>query len=175
MKPNLKLDKIEISEEKKDGTEKFQMLKETEKNVLTEKSIDLSKEYLSENQKSYKILKYANNCEEHNQISFILPLIKSTKKFILYIILNIFTIGIINLFMTWFPKMNLYLYYDVTTLNEATHFGIFSKENEFSVVKKREVFFPEINDAEKSVIKKFNLNINYSIIFISLKKNNSLL
>ena len=117
MKPNLKLDKIEISEEKKDGTEKFQMLKETEKNVLTEKSIDLSKEYLSENQKSYKILKYANNCEEHNQISFILPLIKSTKKFILYIILNIFTIGIINLFMTWFPKMNLYLYYDVTTLN----------------------------------------------------------
>ena len=161
MKPNLKLDKIEISEEKKDGTEKFQMLKVTEKNVLTEKSIDLSKEYLSENQKSYKILKYANNCEEHNQISFILPLIKSTKKFILYIILNIFTIGIINLFMTWFPKMNLYLYYDVTTLNEATHFGIFSKENEFSVVKKREVFFPEINDAEKSVIKKFNLNINY--------------
>ena len=161
MKPNLKLDKIEISEEKKDGTEKFQMLKETKKNVFTEKSIDLSKEYLSENQKSYKILKYANNCEEHNQISFILPLIKSTKKFILYIILNIFTIGIINLFMTWFPKMNLYLYYDVTTLSEATHFGIFSKENEFSMVKKREVFFPEINDAEKSVIKKFNLNINY--------------
>ena len=164
MNQNLQLDRIEISDEKRVGTEKIEMIENKGKAITTEKDDeekDLSKEYLSENQKAYKIYKYANNCEEHNQISFILPLIKSTPKFVLYIILNIITVGIINLFFAWFPKLNLYLYYKVTTLDEATHFGIFSKDNELSLVKKKVVTFPEISDVEKSVIKKFNLNINY--------------
>ena len=157
-------DKMENPDEKSSGNEKFKILEKDEKNIPTSnenQEIDLSKEYISENQKSYKVDKYANNCEEHNQISFILPLIKSTPKFILYIIFNIFTVGIVNLFIVWFPILNLYLYYRVTTLDEATHFGIFSKDNELSIVKKKEIIFPEINDVENSVIKKFNLNINY--------------
>ena len=164
MNQNLQLDRIEISDEKRVGTEKIEILDNKEKAITTGKGDeekDMSKEYLSEHQKAYKIYKYANNCEEHNQISFILPLIKSIPKFVLYIILNIITVGIINLFFAWFPKLNLYLYYKVTTLDEATHFGIFSKDNELFLVKKKVVTFPEINDVEKSVIKKFNLNINY--------------
>ena len=163
MKANFHLEKKIISNEKKIENEKFKTFKNKENNNSDkeEEEIDFSKEYLSENLKFYKVYKYAKNCEEHNQISFILPLIETTPKFILYIILNIITVGIINLFIVWFPKLNLYLYYKVTTLDEATHFGIFSKENELSVVKKKVIFFPEINDVENSVIKKYNLNINY--------------
>ena len=163
MKANFHLEKKIISNEKKIENEKFKTFKNKENNISDkeEEEIDFSKEYLSENLKFYKVYKYAKNCEEHNQISFILPLIETTPKFILYIILNIITVGIINLFIVWFPKLNLYLYYKVTTLDEATHFGIFSKENELSVVKKNEIIFPEINDVENSVIKKYNLNINY--------------
>lgn len=65
--------------------------------------------YVSEDQKAYKVLKYAENCEEHNQILYIVPLIKSTNKFILFIFLNIITVGLINLFIAWFPKMVLYI------------------------------------------------------------------
>ena len=164
MKQDFKVDRIEISDEKRVGTEKINILEDKEKAVTARKEkeeIDFSKEYLSENLKSYKVNKYANNCEDHNQILYVLPLIKSTPKFILYIILNIFTVGIINLFIAWFPKLNLYLYYKVTTLEEATNFGIFSKDNELSLVKKKVIIFPEIDDPENSVIKKFNLNINY--------------
>ena len=164
MNQNYDLNKIEISDDKRDGTEKVEILDYDEKNKKNISSVqekDLSSKYLSENQKSYMIYKYANNCEKHNQISFILPLIKSIPKLILYIILNIITVGIINLFIAWFPKLNLYLYYKVTTLEEATHFGVFSKENDFSVVKKRVVNFPEIPNPENCVIQKFNLNINY--------------
>ena len=164
MNQNYNLNKIEISDDKRVGTEKVEILDYDEKNKKNSSSVqekDLSSKYLSENQKSYMIYKYANNCEEHNQISFILPLIKSIPKLILYIILNIITVGIINLFIAWFPKLNLYLYYKVTTLEEATHFGVFSKENDFSVVKKRVVNFPEIPNPENCVIQKFNLNINY--------------
>ena len=84
-----------------------------------------SNPYITENQKDYTVLKYLDNCEEHNQISFIIPLIKSKPKFILYIILNILTVGLINLFIAWFPKLVLYIYYKVTDLEEATHLGVF--------------------------------------------------
>ena len=162
MQNEIKLERIEISDEKRNTTVE-RMIKDKEKEEELKKSIeeDLSKKYLSSNQKSYKVHKYADNCEEHNQISFVLPLIRSTPKFVLYIILNIFTVGLINLFIAWFPKLNLYLYYKVTDFDMATHFGVFSKDNELLVVKKKEISFPEIENEEKSVIKKFNLNINY--------------
>ena len=171
MKNRKKLEKIEISEvDKKNDTEERKLNK---REFVTEELLkvpkDKSTSYLSQGQKAYKVYKYADNCEEHNQISFILPLIKSTPKFILYIILNIFTVGIINLFMAWFPKLNLYLYYKTTLLEDATHFGVFSKDEELIIVKKKIINFPEIKNVEKSVIKKFNLNIdypqNYAIMF----------
>ena len=64
--------------------------------------------YLDQGQKAYEILKYNENCEEHNQISYILPLVRTNGKFVIFIILNIFTVGLINLFVAWFPKMILY-------------------------------------------------------------------
>ena len=78
--------------------------------------------YTSGDQKAYTVLKYLDNCEEHNQIYYIIPLNRSTPKLILLIFLSIITAGIINLFINWFPKMILYLYYKVTNLEEATHF-----------------------------------------------------
>ena len=118
--------------------------------------------YVSKGQKAYKVLKYAENCEEHNQVLYIVPLIKSTSKFILFIFLNIITVGLINLFIAWFPKMVLYIYYKVTTLEEATHFGIFSKDNELLLVEKKVLNLPEIDGKNnKNILKKFNLNINY--------------
>ena len=41
--------------------------------------------YLGKDQKAYEVLKYNDNCEEHNQISYILPLVRTTPKFILFI------------------------------------------------------------------------------------------
>ena len=162
MQSDIKLDRIEVSDDKRKETEGriLNNSKEDEEKDIS-KQVDSSNIYLSPGQKAYKVQKYASNCEEHNQISFILPLIKSKPKFILYIILNILTVGLINLFIAWFPRLILYLYYKVTDFDSATHFGVFSKDNELLVVKKKEIVFPEIKDEEKSVIKKFNLNINY--------------
>ena len=83
--------------------------------------------YLKQGQKAYEVLKYAENCEKQNQISYILPLSTTIPKKIIFIILNIITLGIINIFIEWFPKIILYIHYSVTDLYSATHFGIFSK------------------------------------------------
>ena len=117
--------------------------------------------YLKHGQKAYEVLYYNINCEEHNQISYILPLVRTTPKFILFIVLNIFTVGIINLFVAWFPKMILYIYFSVTELKTATHFGIFSKhDKDFEVVDKNVIDLPPIDyDSQNSIINKFNLNI----------------
>ena len=119
--------------------------------------------YLGKDQKAYEVLKYNDKCEEHNQISYILPLVRSTPKFVLFIILNIFTVGIINLFVAWFPKIILYIYYRVTDLNTATHFGIFSKhDKDFEVVIKTIIELPQIDyDGETSLYRKFNFNIDH--------------
>ena len=126
--------------------------------------------YLDKDQKAYEVLKYNDNCEEHNQISYILPLVRTTPKFILFIVLNIFTVGIINLFVAWFPKLILYIYYSVTDLNTATHFGIFSKhDKDFEVVKKNIIDLPPIDyNGETSVYNKFNFNIEYGATQILL-------
>ena len=140
--------------------ESISVSEHSEKSVKTE---DLVEKYTKDGHRVYKVLFYANNCEEHNQISLILPLARSTPKFVLFIILNIFTVGIINLFVAWFPKLILYIYYSITTLENATHFGIFSKEDkDFEVVKKKLIDLPPIDyNSELSVVKKFNLNIEH--------------
>ena len=153
-------ERIDIIDRKKEGIQKLE-LKIIQEKSNKEKDNKYFQKYISEGQKPYTIYKYADNCEEHNQIAFVIPLIKSTQKFIIYIILNIFSAGIINLFIAWFPNLSLYLYYKTTELENATHFGIFSKEFEVTVVKKKIIKFPDINDSEKNIIKKFNLNINY--------------
>ena len=130
--------------------------------------------YLSKDQKAYEVLKYNENCEEHNQISYILPLVRSTPKFILFIFLNICTVGIINLVVVWFPKIVLYIYYNVTYLNKATHFGIFSKHDKaFKVIEKKVIDLPPIDyDSDTSVYSKFNFNIEYGATQIVLFEYN---
>ena len=146
----------------KEGQSEERKLKADKDNNEIIVNAQVSCPYVSDDQKAYKVLKYSDNCEEHNQILYIVPLIKSTNKFILFIFLNIITIGLINLFIAWFPKMVLYIYYKVTTLEEATHLGIFSKDNELLVVEKKVLNLPEIDGKNnKNILKKFNLNINY--------------
>ena len=117
--------------------------------------------YINKGQRAYEVCNYHENCDEDNQISYILPLFSPNPKYYLFIMINICTLGIINFFLEWFPKLILYIKYEVVDLKTATHFGIFSKDGkEFEVVEKNELDLPQIDyNNENSIIKKFNLNI----------------
>ena len=154
--------KLNASMSKVDNKDQDQIISVNSEESDKSSVLDINS-YLGKDQKAYEVLKYNDNCEEHNQISYILPLARTTPKFILFIVLNIFTVGIINLFVAWFPKLILYIYYSVTDLNTATHFGIFSKhDKDFEVVKKNIIDLPPIDyNEETSVYNKFNLNIEH--------------
>ena len=127
------------------------------------KTDDLVNFYTKDGYEVYRVLSYSYACEDHNKISLIIPLVRSTPKYIIYIILNILTIGIIQLVIAWFPKIILYIYYSITNLENATHLGIFSKEDkEFEDTELDRIDLPPIDyDNDQNIAKRFNLNIFY--------------
>ena len=169
MKNNIDNSLVIMNKKEKKLEDNVQMVSINDEESTKSSKIDINS-YLNPGQKAYEITKYNDNCEEHNQISYILPLARTTPKFILFIILNIFTVGIINLFVAWFPKMILYIYFSVTDIKSATHFGIFSKhDKDFETVKKEIIDLPKIDyDTENSVYNKFNLNIEHGATQIIL-------
>ena len=115
-------------------------------------------------QNEYFITEYSPLVEEHAKIKSIVPLKKSNCKFALYIILNICTVCIINLFIAWFPKMNLGLKYSRCSLNEATHLGVYGVDGFLTITEIEKIPLPNIDlgdDNSDSIIKGFNLNIDY--------------
>ena len=59
----------------------------------------------------FEVSSYSSECEDYNQINKILAMKKTTGKLVIFILANIFTVGIINLFVAWFPNLKLYLIY----------------------------------------------------------------
>ena len=111
----------------------------------------------------YFVNSYNINCEEHLKIQKLIPLIKNKFKYCFFILLNIITFFLINIIIQWYPTILLYIYYSKSTLEKATHIGIYcSKESdtEFEVVKLDNINLPKIYSKQnKNIIKKFNINL----------------
>ena len=117
--------------------------------------------------KEYSISTYSDLVEDHAKVQKIIPLKESKCKFTLYIILNICTLCIINLFIAWFPKMNLGLKYSKCSLKEATHLGIYGTDKVLIITeleKKKVPQFDFSNEDATGIVKGFNLNIDYQSI-----------
>ena len=108
----------------------------------------------------YFIRNHSPKCENHLQIKKIIPIRKDTCKYILYIILNIITIGIINLLLTWFPILYFYLYYTQTNLENAEVLAVFGNQGKMQIIKIKKINLPTLENKKESVIKEFNLNID---------------
>ena len=111
--------------------------------------------------KDYKITSYPVNCEEFSRINKIIPLKKNYCKYTILIILDIITVFIINLFIAWFPQLNLYLIYDIVPLNQATCIGVYGKDNKLVIEELKNIDLPQIDyESSTSVIKHFNMNLS---------------
>ena len=120
----------------------------------------------------YFVNKYNINCEEHLKIRKLIPLVKNKFKYCIFIFLNIITFFSINIIIQWYPTILLFIYYSKSTLDKATHIGIYcSKENdtEFEVVELKHINLPKIYfNKPNGIIKNFNLNLpsyNYIVMF----------
>ena len=120
----------------------------------------------------FEVSSYSSECEDYNQINKILAMKKTTGKLVIFILANIFTVGIINLFVAWFPNLKLYLIYTICVLEEAEYIGIYGKDNKLVDKKLQRYSLNKIDiDSNKNIIKNFNLNlpINGQIIMFEFK------
>ena len=120
----------------------------------------------------YYVSSYDIKCEEHLKIQKLIPLVKNNLKYCLYIFLNIIPFFLINIIIQWYPTILLYIYYSKSTLEKATHLGIYcSKDSdyEFEVVLLNRIVLPKIySDKNKNIIKNFNINLpsyNHILMF----------
>ena len=115
---------------------------------------------------NYFIKNHSPKCENHLQIKKIIPMKKNIYKFIVYIFLNIITLGLINLVMTWFPTLNFYFYYSQTSIQNADILAVFGNQGKMQIIPIKRLKLPIIENIKDSIIKEFNLNINSETIIM---------
>ena len=112
----------------------------------------------------FTVSNYDENCEEHFKINSIVPIKINNCKLAFLIFLNIITLGIINLFIVWFPSLKLKLIYSQTNLEKANYVFISCKDNENYIINLNKKNLPKIkNSFLKS---EFNSNVNENEICI---------
>ena len=118
----------------------------------------------------YYVSSYDIKCEEHLKIKKLIPLVKNNAKYCIYIVLNIITFFFINILIQWYPTILLYIYYSKSTLEKATHVGIYcTKESDyvFEVVKLNQIHLPKVFSDKNNIITNFHINLpSYSYILM---------
>ena len=118
----------------------------------------------------YYVSSYDIKCEEHLKIKKLIPLVKNNAKYCIYIVLNIITFFFINILIQWYPTILLYIYYSKSTLEKATHVGIYcTKESDyvFEVVKLNQIQLPKVFSDKNNIITNFHINLpSYSYILM---------
>ena len=77
----------------------------------------------------YEINDYDEICDDISKIEMIVCLDYNKFKIFILILLNLMTAFIINLFLVWFPKLQLYLLYSKVKLQDARFIGVYGKGN----------------------------------------------
>lgn len=130
-----------------------------------------------ENMKNYGFSRFFINeydiyCESRFKIKQIITLKYSLLKIFFFILLSIFTLGIINIIIKFFPHLKLYLLFQEVELRKSSYVGIYCEDGFFYIEKIFKNLLPNI---EKIPLKKFvssnipKSNRIYSFIFKDYK------
>ena len=108
------------------------------------------------------------HCESRFKIKEIITLNYSSLKKFFYILINIFTLGIINIIIYYYPSLKLYLLFEEVEIEESSYIGIYCEDGIFYIEKINKYLLPNI---QKVPLKKYvlsnipNNNIIYTFVF----------
>ena len=115
------------------------------------------------NKNEFYVNENNSDLEEHLKIGKIVTLRRNKYKLYFYYLLNILTLFLIRVITEWYPKLLLFIYYEKTTLEHATHVGIYPKDQaeDFEIKEIESVELPSLYNCteNRSVIENFHLNI----------------
>ena len=111
-------------------------------------------------------------CKSKFKIKKLLTLNISIIKTFLFLLLNIFTLGLINIIIKYFPFLKLYLLYKEDDIEQSYYVGIYCEDGLFYIEKLIKNFLPNIEKKPLKQYVKSNIPINniiYTFIFKSFK------
>ena len=126
----------------------------------------------NKNFSKFYVDEYDIYCESRFKIKEIITLKYSSLKKFIYILLNIFTLGIINIIIYYYPYLKLYLLFVEVEIQDSAYVGIYCEDGKFYVEKIIKNLLPNI---QKIPLKKYvlsnipNKNIIYTFIFKNFK------
>ena len=138
--------------------------------ILISNFIASKDDFHNNNNMIYIISEYDPICEEHFKIKYIIPLDYCYYKLFFYVIFNILTFFTINLFLYWFPNLQLIFVYKYTCLSKAKYIKILGNDEENYIIPLNRIKLPDISHS--LLLKKYKNNLNYSedeIIYFSFK------
>ena len=112
---------------------------------------------------------YDKKCEIHCRLQKLVPLKKPCGKKFLFVFLNIITVGIINLIISWFPKIVLYIKYSRCEIKDATDVGIYTDDGNFFIEKLLTKNLPDINTSPLKSICVYKLSNPTKIVYFTFK------
>jgi len=109
--------------------------------------------------KEYYISQYDDMCEDYAKIEKLLPVKINYPLFIIYIFLNIITLGIFSLFFIWFPSLKLIFIYKPCVLSQAKYIAVYGNNDDITVKKLK---ITTLNQTEKTFIQtEYDTNIPF--------------
>ena len=112
----------------------------------------------------YKVEKYDILCEPHFRIKKIVGLRKPLLKIIIDVILNIFTVGIINYFYNFYDPIIKFMRYEECPLEQATKLGIYCSDGHFYFEELKKEMLPVIDNPD-IFISQYNTIYTYLFTF----------
>ena len=109
---------------------------------------------------------YDEMCEENFKISSITPLMITPCKFILFLVLNILTVGLINLIIVWFPNTRLSVLYSETDIDHADYVGLSCNDGKFYIVNLNKVKLPMIKSSSLSNMVNTNVSLMKNVVYM---------
>lgn len=107
----------------------------TEKLIYKRKQSNVSSKnkyffyFKSTNFSVFYVNDYDESCEEFSKIEKLEIINYSPMKIILFLLLNLLTAFLINLFIVWYPKLKMVFIYSKTSMNKGKFVGIYGIGN----------------------------------------------
>jgi len=117
------------------------------KNPLLSNQVNIKLSDKNMENSRFVIDEYDKNCENKFKIKELITLKISYIKAFIYLTINIITLGFINIFINYFPTLNLYLLYDEIEIEKSSYIGIYCEDGYFYILKLETFFLPNIDDS----------------------------
>ena len=107
-------------------------------------------------------------CEEHAQIEKIVPLTYRSFGIFLFVLLNICTGSLFTLVVVWWPKLRLFFFYQIVSIEAAKLVAVSGSDGDLYFIDLEKPHLPDLEQKNSFLYSHYSINIPRKVPFIIL-------